>query len=130
MAEGRDGFPYRVLVVDDEPDFRLLLHLQLDGEQGFQVVGHAGDGTEALQQCRALDPDLIVMDLLMPGVSGFEAIPLVQAEFPHIGIVAYSAVAGDFARAETQRLGVELVLKSGDVQSLASALRRAAPPLL
>ena len=115
----------RVVVADDEPDVRLLLRLQLERE-GFTVVGEAEDGARAVEAVRKGGAEVIVMDLLMPRVSGFEAIATLQAEHPEVGIVAYSAVAGDFVRTEMQRLGVELVLKSGDLGPLAAALRRAA----
>ncbi len=68
------------------------------------------------------------MDLLMPHTSGFEAIAMLQETAPEIGVVAYTAVAGDFVREEMARLGVELVLKSGNVDPLVQALMRAAGP--
>ncbi|HEX9549309.1 MAG TPA: response regulator transcription factor [Acidimicrobiales bacterium] len=113
----------RVLVVDDEPDICLLLKLQLDFLPGFEVVGTAADGADALEQCRALKPDAIVLDLLLPGTSGFEAIDNLQTELPHIGIVAYTGVAGDFVRDEMVRQRVQLVLKSGEIDPLAEAIR-------
>jgi two-component system, NarL family, nitrate/nitrite response regulator NarL len=114
----------RVLIVDDEPDLRILLRLQLGFEQGFEVVGEAADGREAIERCAELEPDVVVMDLLMPRMTGFEATARLREEQPGVGVVAYSAVAGDFARDEMERLGVELVLKSGEVEPIAAALRR------
>lgn len=114
----------RVVIVDDEPDLRILLRLQLGFEEGFEVVGEAADGREALERCAELRPDVVVMDLLMPRMTGFEATARLREEQPDVGVVAYSAVAGDFARDEMERLGVELVLKSGDVEPIAGALRR------
>lgn len=111
----------RVVVVDDEPDVRLVLSLQLR-IHGHDVVGEAGDGAEAVSVCDASKPDAVVLDLLMPRTTGFEAIPKLQALEPAPSIIAYSAVAGDFVRGEMARLGVALVLKSGDVQPLLDAL--------
>ena len=118
--------PLRVIVADDEPDVRLLLRLQLVGAAGIEVVGEAGDGTQALELCERLRPDAIVMDLLMPRVSGIEAIERLKHEMPEIGVVAYTATAGDFVRHEMDRLGVPLLLKSGDVSGLVDALRASA----
>ncbi len=115
----------RVLVVDDEPDVALLLRIQLAMIDGFEVVGTAGDGAEALARVRADPPDAVVMDLLMPNVNGFEAIARLRSEFPGVAVVAYSGVAGDFVREQMAALDVPLVLKSGDPTPLAEALKEA-----
>lgn len=116
--------PLRVVVADDEPDVRLLLSMQL-GDAGIEVVGEAADGQEAIARCRETEPDALVLDLLMPRVNGFEVIPLLQRDHPDVLIVAYTAVAGDYVRREMDRLGVPLVLKSGEARPLLSALRDA-----
>ncbi|HVM41454.1 MAG TPA: response regulator transcription factor [Acidimicrobiia bacterium] len=114
----------RVVVADDEEDVRLVLAMQLDAVEGITVVGDAADGAEAIDLCRDLRPDAVVMDLLMPNVNGFEAIERLRSEQPDLGIVAYTGVAGEFVRTEMERLGVPLVLKSGDASALVEALRR------
>lgn len=119
--------PLTVVVADDEADVRLLLRLQLDAIEGISVVGVAGDGVEVLDVCRELKPDAVVMDLLMPKVMGIQAIEQLQAELPGVGIVAYTATAGEFVRAEMHRLGVTLLLKSGDIAQLVDALRSSLP---
>jgi DNA-binding NarL/FixJ family response regulator len=112
----------RVVIADDEPDVRLLLRVQLK-RQGFEVVGEAVDGSEALALCESTEPDALVLDLLMPGVNGFEAIPKLRRARPAMAIIAYTAVAGDFVRKEMARLHIPLLLKSGDVSPLADKLR-------
>lgn len=114
-----------VLVADDEVDIRLLLKLQLR-QAGIAVVGEAEDGQQTLDLCRALRPHVVVLDLLMPRMSGFEVIPVLREEMPEIGIVAYSAVAGDFARTEMERWGVPLRLKNGDAEPLVQVIRELA----
>ena len=118
--------PIRVLIVDDEPDICLLLRIQLSAVPGLEVVGTAAEGAAALALCRDLKPDAVVMDLLMPGMNGFQAIVTMQADFPDIGIVAYTATAGEFVRNEMARLSVPLALKSGNVAPLAEQVRRVA----
>ena len=112
----------RVVIADDEPDVRLLLRLQLEAEPGVEVIAEAGDGQSAVEECRRSRPDAVVMDLLMPRVSGIEAIEVLRKELPEIGVVAYTATAGEFVRHEMERLGVHLLLKSGDVTPLVRAL--------
>lgn len=126
MSE-RDGDEreLRVLIADDEPDVRLLLRLGLRHHR-IDVVGEAANGQEVLDHCAAGAPDAIVLDLLMPRMNGFEVIPILQRDHPEVGIVAYTAVAGDFVRREMARLDIPLLLKSGDSTPLAQALRMAA----
>ena len=112
----------RVVVADDERDVRTLLAMQLR-RHGFDVVGVAVDGAEAIALCATFEPDAAVIDLLMPGVSGFEAIPVLRRAHPSLVMVAYSAVAGDFVRNEMARLRIPLLLKSGNATLLASKLR-------
>jgi len=105
--------PIRVLIVDDEEDVRLLLRVQLL-QAGFEVVGEAADGREAIECCERTPVDAVVLDLLMPGMSGFEAIAPLRELNHDVAIIAYSAVAGDYVRKEMARLAVPLLLKSGD----------------
>ncbi|HLT16029.1 MAG TPA: response regulator transcription factor [Acidimicrobiales bacterium] len=126
MSEARAGErDLRVLVADDEPDVRLLLRLGLRHHR-IEVVGEAADGEEVVRLCAQDPPDAVVLDLLMPRMTGFEVIPILQRDHPHVGIVAYTAVAGDFVRREMARLGIRLLLKSGDSGPLARALHEAA----
>ena len=114
-----------VVVADDEVDIRLLLKLQLR-QYDISVVGEAIDGLEAVEVCEATNPDVIILDLLMPRTSGFEAIPMLQERCPDVKIIAYSAVAGDFARSEMERHGIPLRLKNGDPEPLVAAIRELA----
>jgi DNA-binding NarL/FixJ family response regulator len=117
----------RVVVADDETDVCLMLRMQLGAQPGIEVVGIAADGSEALELCRVHQPDVVVMDLLMPVMNGFQAIEAMQHELPDVAVVAYTGVAGEFVRHEMARMEVPLVLKSGDVGPLVEALRRAVP---
>lgn len=112
----------RVLIVDDEQDVRVLLRSQLE-HAGYEVAGEAADGAEAIALCESTKPDALILDLLMPRMNGFEAIPKLRTRHPKIGIVAYTAVAGDFVREEMDRLGIPLVLKSGQFTRLDTVLR-------
>ena len=112
----------RVVLVDDEADVRLLVRTQLE-TRGFEIVGEAAEGAEAIERCRAIAPDAVVLDLLMPGLSGFETIPPLREILPELVIVAYTGVAGEFVRKEMLRLDVPFVLKSSDGAALVDKLR-------
>jgi DNA-binding NarL/FixJ family response regulator len=118
--------PLRVLVVDDDDDFRLMLRVQLNLVEGIEVVGTAADGYEAIDEVDRVRPDAVAMDLLMPNLDGFATIDRLQEQHPDLGLVAYTAVAGRYARERVAEQGVELVLKSGDPTDLIVALRRSA----
>ncbi len=86
--------PLRVLLVDDHPLFQQSLKVLLNAS-GYEVVGLAGTGVEALKQARLLRPDLILMDIDMPECDGLAATRLIKAEMPHIKIVMLTVSASD-----------------------------------
>ena len=84
----------RLLLVDDHALFRHSLQMLLEAS-GYTVVGMAADGREALQQARALRPDLVLMDIEMPTCSGLVATRLIKAELPAIKVVMLTVSASD-----------------------------------
>ena len=126
MSDGTQGNSVRVVVVDDESEICLMLRMQLNKHPGIEVVGVATNGSEALEVCGREEPNAVVMDLLMPVMNGFQAIEALRAQQPGLGIVAYTGVAGDFVRQEMDRLGIPIVLKSGDITPLVEAIRAVA----
>jgi len=81
----------RVLLADDHKIVRDGLRLLIDGQHDMHVVGEAADGREALRLARDLNPDVVVMDLSMPRMSGLQATAGLKAEFPQLKIVALTA---------------------------------------
>lgn len=77
----------RVLLVDDHAVFRECLAGMIATKPDFEVVGEAGDGAEALIMARDLEPDLILMDVGMPGCDGLEATRQIKRELPSVIIV-------------------------------------------
>lgn len=120
--------PVRVLIVDDDVDFRAMLRWQLGKAADIDVIGDAADGYEALERVEALDPEVAVVDLMMPGMDGFELIDRLLADHPDVVPVAYSAMANDHARDQLRSIGVEMLTKSGNAERLVEAIHRLAPP--
>jgi len=119
------GTPIKVLLVDDEPDLLLLLGIRFDLEPDLEVVGTARNGADAVAAAHQLAPDLVVMDLMMPGTDGFEAIARLRDEMPSLPIVAYSAVVTELSRRQVERHRIPLVLKQGDSTPLINVIREA-----
>jgi len=68
----------RILLVDDHPVVRQGLRTLLEGRPGWEVVGEASDGIEALEKVESLQPDVVVLDITMPRMNGLEACRLIQ----------------------------------------------------
>jgi two-component system, NarL family, response regulator NreC len=80
----------RLLIVDDHAVVRAGLRLLLSAEPDFEVVGEAGDARGAVFEARALQPDVILLDVVMPGESGIEALPRLRAEAPDAKVLVLS----------------------------------------
>jgi len=87
--------PIKVLAVDDHPLMREGITAVLGNQPDVSVVGEASNGYEAVERCRALTPDIILMDLQMPGMSGIDAIAMIRAEFPATHIIVLTAHGSD-----------------------------------
>jgi two-component system, chemotaxis family, chemotaxis protein CheY len=80
----------RVLLVDDSPEFLASTQRYLQARANVEVVGVAGSGEEAVQKAFALHPDLVLMDLYLPGINGIEATRQIKNRFPKMRIVVFT----------------------------------------
>lgn len=85
----------RILIVDDHFIVRMGLKGVLNMQPDMEVVAEAEDGPEAIRQFREHRPDVVLVDLRMPGMSGTEAIKAIRAEFPEASLIAVSTFDGD-----------------------------------
>lgn len=83
--------PLRILLADDHVPFRNVLASVLALEEGFEVVGVAGDGVEAVELARQLEPDVILMDIAMPVMSGLAATRQICDERPDARVIIFTA---------------------------------------
>lgn len=81
----------RVLIVDDHEPFRRAAHAVVLGTEGFEVVGEAADGRESIEAAGALKPDVILMDVNLPGISGIEATRQIRSALPRVVVLLLSA---------------------------------------
>lgn len=114
----------RALIVDDHAIVRAGIRLLLQAEPDLEVVGEAGDGQEAISQTEALQPNVVLMDVAMPGISGLEATREIKRRWPHIQVLALTMHRSDdyfFRMLEAGALGY--VLKGADPGDLITAVR-------
>ena len=119
----------RVLVSDDDMRIRQALAGMLASEGDIEVVGEAANGLEALELCRTLHPDAVVMDLSMPVMSGVDATRRIVAEFPETRVIAHSMFDDPHHAAEMREAGALAFLsKTGPPEELLAAIRNRAMP--
>ena len=117
----------RIMITDDHGVVRQGLRMFLSLDPDIQVVGEAENGQEALEMARELEPDVVLMDLLMPVMDGISATQAIRAELPEVEIVALTSVLEGASVAGAVRAGaIGYLLKDTDAEELHRAIRGAA----
>jgi two-component system NarL family response regulator len=127
--------PIRILVVDDHHVVRQGLVAMIDKEPGLHVVADAGSGEEALELFRKHKPDVTLMDLRLPGISGAEAIAAIRREYPHSRFIVLTTYDGDEDIYRALQAGAQAYLLKGmfrevlieAIQAVHAGLRRIPP---
>jgi DNA-binding NarL/FixJ family response regulator len=114
----------RLLLVDDQNIVRKGLKVLLEAQVGFQVVGEAGNGREAIAQVEALQPDVVLMDVRMPEMDGVAATQIIFQQFPKTRVLVLSTFDdGDYVVRAMQGGAKGYLLKDSQVEELAQAIR-------
>jgi DNA-binding NarL/FixJ family response regulator len=131
-VKGKTGEAIRVAICDDLVDLRELFREVLE-DAGMQVVGEAEDGRTGIELAAALQPDVLVLDLEMPVMDGFEAIPLIRERAPQTAIVILSAFSAAAMADKALAAGAHSYLEKGArldtiVETVRAAAAAVQPP--
>jgi DNA-binding NarL/FixJ family response regulator len=125
-ADVTDNPPIRVLIVDDHAVVRTGLKVFLDLQPDMEVVGEAADGSEGVAMARRLEPDVVLMDLLMPNMDGVTAIGRIKAERAETEIVTMTSFIEEEKVTSALEAGASgYVLKDAEAEEVAAAVRAA-----
>jgi two-component system, NarL family, nitrate/nitrite response regulator NarL len=113
----------RILVIDDDPQFRQLVKLVLRKIDDFEIVSEAPDGRSGIDRTAELHPDVVLLDLMMPGMDGFEALPLIKQAHPDTSVIVLTALDADEAEEGVLFGATGFVEKRYIAERLESAIR-------
>lgn len=117
----------KIVLADDHPVVRRGMQTLLEAEPDFAIVGEAGDGLETVRLAERLQPDVLVLDLMMPGLSGLEAIRIVRQRLPRTRILVLSMYDNNaFVATALINGATGYVLKGSEEENLICAVREAA----
>lgn len=115
--------PIRVLIVDDHAPFRAGLRALLTSVPEVEVAGEAENGEDAIREAAKLQPDVILMDIQMPGMNGIEATRLIYQSSPHIGVIVLTMFEDDDSVFAAMRTGARgYLLKGADQTEILRAI--------
>src|SRR5580658_9144670 len=106
----------RILTVDDHPLLRVGIAALIGNQADMEVIAEACTGREALECFRKYLPDITLMDLQMPGMSGFDAMSAIRSEFPEARIIVLTTHAGDVQVSRALKAGARAYLLKGSVR--------------
>ena len=129
MAEERPSAggdsPSRIVVADDHPLIRHALTTTIDEQPDLEAVGEATDGLEAIKLCRRFQPELVLMDVLMPRMDGLEATRRIKKELPRTSVLVLTAVEDPDYLSEALKAGAAgYVQKGATTQQTLEAVRK------
>lgn len=116
--------PSTVFIVDDSDDVRAVVRTFLEREPAFTVCGEAGNGPQAIEKARELKPDLVLLDLKLPGMNGLEVASALRSVLPKTKLVLFSAYTESLgSRASATAAGFDLIVPKGSLIDMAESLK-------
>jgi DNA-binding NarL/FixJ family response regulator len=103
-----------ILIVDDSDTSRMVSRFFLETQADLEICGEAVDGLEGIEKAKALHPDLVLLDLALPYMTGVEAASIIRRMMPGVRIVMFTLYSDDLEKALTSIAGVDAVLSKPD----------------
>jgi DNA-binding NarL/FixJ family response regulator len=113
---------YTVLIADDDPIVRDVVRARLSSSNEFEVVGEANDGRAAVEQAGKLQPDVLLLDLVMPNFPGIEALQELSRNLSHAHTIVFSSSVGPQQIVEALQLGARGILSKSRISELEQAI--------
>jgi DNA-binding NarL/FixJ family response regulator len=104
----------RILIADDNAVVRTVMHTLIETKEGLQVCGEALTGLDAIQQAKDLQPDLVLLDLRMPGMNGLTASPLIKHAAPNARIVLFTMYDNEISETVRAEAHIDLLVRKSD----------------
>lgn len=124
-ADDASPSAHRVLIVDDAEDIRMLLRMKLNRQENIEVVGEAGDGVDAVDLARELQPHLVLLDMAMPRMDGLQALPLIRQAVPHVRVIVLSGFNQGTLEREALAAGADrYIVKGGSMRDLLDVIEK------
>ncbi len=115
----------RILIADDKPHIRQELRNLIEGHQGWKVCTEAEDGVQAVNRAKQFKPDLVILDLAMPELNGFQAANQISEALPGVPILMLTLYASPQVEKEAERIGVKRVISKSTAYMLVPSIEQA-----
>lgn len=122
-----NGRQISVLICDDVDAMRMLLRVVVELRPSLRVVGEASDGNQAVAEAKRLQPDVILLDLSMPGRTGFDALPEIRQVAPDTKVIVLSGFVASTTAPKVLEIGASLFIEKGaDPEEIVAAIEEVA----
>ncbi|MGA7931161.1 MAG: response regulator transcription factor [Candidatus Sulfotelmatobacter sp.] len=115
----------KILIADDKRHIRQELRQMIEGHEGWDVCTEAGDGLQAVDRAKQLKPDLVILDLALPELNGFEAADQISKALPGVPILMLTLYASPQVEKEAEKVGVQRVISKSTAYMLVPAIEEA-----